>query len=428
MERLMQYIWQHRLWPATDMSTVDGRHVQVIDTGRLNTDSGPDFFNAKVRIGDQMWAGDVEIHVNASDWHRHGHDGDRAYESVILHVVGRDDTSIKRSDGQTIPQMRMPCTPDFSQSYRSLLDLAGHHLPCADEIKSMRQLDIHGWIDCLAYERLYRKAEHIGKLLADSAGDWESACYATTARGLGFGINSEPFERLALATPLRILHKHADSQLSMEAILFGQSGLLDDAPDTDAYVDLLKREYAFLSNKFALKRPHSPGWKMSRMRPPNFPHRRIAFLVALLFGGFRLMSRITGATSIEDARRLFSVELTGYWASHYTFGCGLDSGSAAVLGRGSIDTLIINVAVPLLHAYGCATGNLAMSDRAVEFLHNLGPEQNSVTRMFKENGLPCDDAFTSQALIQLRREYCEAKKCLFCRIGHRYLSQKTKRT
>lgn len=427
MERLMQYIWQHRLWPSEDMSTVDGERVQVIDPGRLNTDSGPDFFNAKIRIGRDMWAGDVEIHVNASDWHRHRHDGDPAYESVILHVVGRDDTQIKRHDGRVIPQMRMPCAPDFSQSYNKLVeDASSFRLPCKNEIKSMPPVKIHSWLDSLAFERLYRKSDRIETLLKESSGDWESACYVTMARGLGFGLNSEPFERLALATPLRILHKHCDSQLSMEAMLFGQSGLLDNANDDEAYVGLLKREYAFLANKFSLKKPVQLGWKMSRMRPPNFPHRRIAFLAALLFGGFRLMSRIASATSLEDARKLFAVELTGYWASHYTFGSAMESHTPTALGRSSVDTLIINVVVPMLYAYGCAVDNAGLTNLATSMLQGLGPEQNSVVRLFKEHGIECDNAFTSQALIQLRREYCEAKKCLFCRIGHQYLSIRSK--
>lgn len=427
MERLMQYIWQHRLWPSEDMSTVDGERVQVIDPGRLNTDSGPDFFNAKIRIGRDMWAGDVEIHVNASDWHRHRHDGDPAYKSVILHVVGRDDTQIKRHDGRVIPQMRMPCAPDFSQSYNKLVeDASSFRLPCKNEIKSMPPVKIHSWLDSLAFERLYRKSDRIEALLKESSGDWESACYVTMARGLGFGLNSEPFERLALATPLRILHKHCDSQLSMEAMLFGQSGLLDNANDDEAYVGLLKREYAFLANKFSLKKPVQLGWKMSRMRPPNFPHRRIAFLAALLFGGFRLMSRIASATSLEDARKLFAVELTGYWASHYTFGSAMESHTPTALGRSSVDTLIINVVVPMLYAYGCAVDNAGLTNLATSMLQGLGPEQNSVVRLFKEHGIECDDAFTSQALIQLRREYCEAKKCLFCRIGHQYLSIRSK--
>ena len=426
MERLMQYIWQHRLWPKEEMSTVDGRRVHVIDPGRLNTDAGPDFFNAKIRIGSDMWAGDVEIHVNASDWHRHRHDGDPAYNSVILHVVGRDDMAIKRSDGQTIPQMRMPCSPSFSNSYNRLVAESQYALPCRDEIRRMEPVKLHSWIDSLAYERLYKKAERIEALLKANSGDWESACYITVARALGFGPNSEPFERLAMSTPLRMLHKHSDSRLSMEAMLFGQSGLLDGAVTDDAYVELLKREYAFLANKFSLKKPVSLGWKMARMRPPNFPHRRIAFLAALLFGGFRLMARITSTSSVDEARKLFAVELSGYWASHYTFGGGLEHHTPAAVGRSSVDTLIINAVVPMIHAYACYIDNQKMAGMAVDMLHQINSEQNSVVRMFKDNGIDSPDAFTSQALIELRREYCETRKCLYCRIGHQFLSNKSK--
>ena len=251
----MQYIWQHRLWPATDMFTVDGRKIHVIDPGRLNTDSGPDFFNAKIYIDGRLWAGDVEIHVRATDWHRHGHD-------------------VTRPDGQTIPQMRMPCAPDFHIRYSQLVDAPAASLPCASHIAKLSRLHLSDWMSSLAYERLYAKTDRIDTILSRLSGDWESACYITIARALGFGINGDPFERLALSMPLNIVGKHSDSLIAIEALLFGQSGLI--APSDDPYVCQLQREYAFLCHKFGLKAPQSLGWKMARMRPANFPHRRIA--------------------------------------------------------------------------------------------------------------------------------------------------------
>ncbi len=426
MERLMQYIWQHRLWLQADMRTVDGLPVQVIDAGQLNTDSGPDFFNAKIKIGGRMWAGDVEIHVRASDWHRHGHDGNKAYDSVILHVVDRDDTVIRRSNGEAIPQMRMPCSPVFHQSYNRLVDRADRELPCAQRISDIPPIYITDWISTLAYERLHSKATHILELLKRFAGDWESVCYVVVARGLGFGVNGDMFERLALSLPLSFIGKHSDSLPAIEGLLFGQSGLLDAADKSDGYVASLQREYEFLSHKFGLKRPESLIWKMSRMRPANFPHRRIAILAAMLHGGFRMLSRVLDIDNSDRAMELFQPELTGYWLNHYCFGAPT-SRRLGSLSRSSVTGLVINVVVPLQFAYATAHGNLALADRSVELLQSLPPEHNTITDMFNHAGIKTDDAFCTQAVIQLRRQYCEQRKCLFCRIGHRMLAAKARR-
>ena len=246
MERLMQYVWQHRLLETTDMVTVDGRKVTVIDPGRLNTDAGPDFFNAKIKLGEAMWAGDIEIHVRASDWHRHRHDGDRAYDSVVLHVVDRDDTAVRRHNGEIIPQMVMKCEPEFHIRYHELVDRADIDLPCAEEIKTLDSLRLTDWLTSLAYERIYSKAAHIEELLARYTGDWEQTCYVILARALGFSTNSEPMERLAMSLPLHFLRKHSDSQLTMEALFFGQGGFLDNAPKTDPYVEELIRELSLI--------------------------------------------------------------------------------------------------------------------------------------------------------------------------------------
>lgn len=224
MERLMQYVWQHRLIPGHGLATVDGRRVKVIDQGRLNTAPGPDFFNAKIEIDGKMWAGDVEIHVRASDWHRHGHDRDAAYDSVILHVVDRDDTMIHRRNGEVIPQMALRCAADFGDSYRRLTDLAaGPVLACKGAIGDVPQVYLTDWIASLAAERLHEKADRIRALMERFQGDWTRAVFVTVARALGFGNNSQPFELLALSVPLKILFKHADSILAIEALLFGQS-------------------------------------------------------------------------------------------------------------------------------------------------------------------------------------------------------------
>lgn len=289
MERLMQYVWQHRLALRPGMTTVDGRRLTVLDPGTLNTNSGPDFFNAKIRIADHTWVGDVEIHVRASDWHRHGHDGDPAYDSVVLHVVDCDDTPISRSNGETIPQFAMKCEPEFHRRFTDLTGRAESELPCSPGIPQMPAPHLRSWLDALAFERVQEKAARISNILERSSGDWETACYVTVARSLGFGANGDPFQRLAMSVPLRVVGRHSDSLAAIEALLFGQSGLLDEAPAAgDGYVQRLRTDYAFFTAKFGLRAPRPMLWK-KRMRPAGLPHRRIALLAAMLHGGFRMM-------------------------------------------------------------------------------------------------------------------------------------------
>lgn len=417
----MQYVWQHRLWLQSDMHTVDGRRVQVIDPGLLNTDAGPDFFNAKLSIDGRMWAGNVEIHVRASDWHRHGHHNDPAYDTVILHVVDRDDAVIRRSGGEVIPQLRMPCSGDLNGFYNSLVSRAGIDLPCVDTIASLSPLHVNAWIDALAFERIYSKVERIQNLLERFSGDWEQTCYVTLARCLGFGKNNDAFERLALAVPLAFVRKHADNLQAVEAMLFGQAGFLEGRM-VDDYSYGLQREYEFLCLKFGLKRPEALGWKMSRMRPATLPTRRIALLAALLSTeGFRMLRHIISVTDLDSACKLFIPELSQYWKYRYGFGPAQPTTMVA-LSRSSALIIVINVVVPLMMAYGNAHSDSSLTDRAVELLQSVPAERNSVVTLFEEAGIKVRDAFTSQALIQLRREYCEARKCLFCRFGHRMLS------
>lgn len=425
MEGLMHYIWEHRLWPAGELRTVDGLPVSVLDPGRHNGDSGPDFFNAKVRIGGKTWAGNVEIHVRASDWHRHRHDKDGAYDSVILHVVDKDDAIVRRSNGEVIPQLRMPCNPEFGKQYEMLTCRADIDLPCAAEIDRMDRIILADWLTALAYERLYEKTDRIEGLLKRFSGDWEQTTYVTIARALGFGINAAPFEMLALSTPLLFLGKHSDDDLAIEAILFGQSGLLETARE-DRYAETLKREYRFMASKFGLKPLDPSMWKMSRTRPANLPHRRIATLAAMLTGGFRMFRRVASCRDAEEARALFKPHLSAYWQNHYIFGPESPQVTGE-LSRSSTGLLVINAIVPLLHAYGISQGKEDMCERAIDMLCALPSESNTIVTAFDRAGIKAKDALTSQALIQLRRAYCEQRKCLFCRIGHRLLAAKARR-
>lgn len=422
MEKLMQYVWKHRLWRSEDMVTNTGKKVRVVDPGLLNTDAGPDFFNAKIEIDGHMWVGNVEMHYRATDWKRHHHDSDKAYDSVILHVVAKDDAPVRRTNGELIPQLVLEVSPQFNADYASLVG-ATIEVPCATKIKQVPHLTIVEWVEGLAFERLHGKVERIHQLLDSFNGSWEDVCYVTLARNFGFGINNDAFERLARRTPLRLLGKHSDSVLQIEALLFGQAGMLDaQKPGMDSYYNQLCTEYAFLSNKFQLTPMERESWKLFRIRPQNFPYRRIAMLAKFIEGGFRMMNRILETEGEKEMRALFEVELSGYWTKHYTFGKPNER-ATATLSRSSIDIILINTVAPLLYAYGELTGNYEMTDKAIKLLEDLRAESNSIVSHFVAYGIDCPDALTSQALVQLKREYCDARKCIYCKIGHHLLSK-----
>lgn len=422
MEKLMQYVWKHRLWRSEDMVTNTGKKVRVVDPGLLNTDAGPDFFNAKIEIDGHMWVGNVEMHYRATDWKRHRHDSDKAYDSVILHVVAKDDAPVRRTNGELIPQLVLEVSPQFNADYASLVG-ATIEVPCAEKIKQVPHLTIVEWVEGLAFERLHGKVERIHQLLDSFNGSWEDVCYVTLARNFGFGINNDAFERLARRTPLRLLGKHSDSVLQIEALLFGQAGMLDaQKPGMDSYYNQLCTEYAFLSNKFQLTPMEKESWKLFRIRPQNFPYRRIVMLAQFIEGGFRMMNRILEAEGEKEMRALFEVELSGYWTKHYTFGKPNER-ATATLSRSSIDIILINTVAPLLYAYGELTGNYEMTDKAIKLLEDLRAENNSIVSHFVAYGIDCPDALTSQALVQLKREYCDARKCIYCKIGHYLLSK-----
>lgn len=422
MEKLMQYVWQHLLFDMSQLTTTDGRHLQIIDAGRLNTDAGPDFFNAKIRIDGCLWVGNIEIHRLASDWMRHGHHTDEAYDSVILHVVEQDDARVCRTNGEVIPQFVLRPAPTLRYDYERLTDNAPA-LPCGEQLSGIDSFFITDWLSSLSFERLQSKSKRIAMWHDLYRGNWEEVCYVTLSRNMGFGINGDAFERLARSLPLAFLRKQADSLFQIEAFLLGQAGLLEGERPQDKYYTQLAGEYAFLQNKFGLMAPLSLStWKFSRLRPQNFPHRRLAMLAHYIYGGFSLFARLCDATTIDELRKLFQVQLSGYWATHYTFDA-VTPGATTVLGMSAIDIILINTVAPLLYSYGIYVGNDLYVDRAQMIWESLRPEQNSIIRRFAAIGIEARNAFESQALIQLYNEYCMTKKCLYCRIGHKLLAK-----
>lgn len=424
MEKLLQYAWQHRLWRPDSMTLCDGRRVEVLDPGWLNTDSGPDFFNAKIRIDNCEWAGNIEIHVKASDWYRHGHQNDPAYDSVIMHVVANDDMAVRRSDGVTIPQLRVDFDASVLDFYDRLERSGTLDLFCAPAVADLPAIYLTDWLDSLFYKRMTTKADRFRAYLQATGGDWERAFFVALTRSLGFGKNSELLERTALSVPLSVLRKHADSRLMLEAILLGQAGLIPAEPLTD-YAVTLRREYDFLARKFSLIPIPNPAWQTGRMRPHNLPARRLATLAALLNRGDSLFSRILNAPDIGALRSAFDVALTGHWASSFN----VDSSEKLVahdrqaLTDEAVNLIVINAVAPAIFSWAEDRGDEALSDRLMSLLESLPPEDNSKVRIFTKAGIACPDAFHSQALIELRTSYCELRRCLYCRFGARMLKK-----
>jgi len=420
-ESILHYVWQHKLFTSHDLVTTDGEQVEVIDVGKYNTDAGPDFFNAKIRIGETLWAGNLEIHTRSSDWEKHNHHIDKAYDSVILHVVDAADGDVYRIDGERIPQMVLVYPKHIEVNYEQLIN-DQKWIPCADKIGSVPSIFIQSWKNALLTERLEQKMQTITDLLIEKNQHWEEAFYITLARNFGFGTNSQAFEGLAKSLPLSALGKHKDNQFQLEALLFGQAGLLtEDA--VDEYASKLKQEYEFLRSKFSLQPLNDSQWKLLRLRPDNFPHVRIAQFAALIHSSSKLFSKIIENPNIDYLRSVFACEPSTYWQTHYLFTAESPKKSKK-LGVRSINGILINTVVPFLFCYAHQKNIQELKDKALQLLEQVPSEVNSVVTGWQKLGISTDSAYDSQALLQLKKHYCDEKKCLRCRIGHKVMTTK----
>ncbi len=418
-ESILHYIWQHKLFTPHSLQTTEGEKVEIIDVGKINTDAGPDFFNAKIKIGETLWAGNVEIHTRASDWKNHNHQADQAYNSVILHVVKKADMDIFRLDGEKIPQIELIYPQHIEENYEKLI-AEQKWIPCAEKIGNVPAIFIQSWKTTLLTERLEQKMNAISQLLDNNNQHWEEAFYITLARSFGFGTNSQAFEALAKSLPLSALGKHKNNILQIEALLFGQAGLLTEQM-SDEYSFQLKKEFDFLKAKFNLQPLKPEQWKLLRLRPDNFPHIRIAQFAGLIHGSSKLFSRIVEQPEIKYLNELFTCETSDYWKTHYLFGHE-STQRTKKFGKTSINSILINTVIPFLFCYASQKGMQELKDKALQLLELLPAEQNAVITGWKSIGLQAENAFDSQALLQLKKYYCDDKKCLRCRIGHKVLT------
>jgi hypothetical protein len=418
-ESILHYVWQNKLFTARNLATTDGETVEIIDVGRINTDAGPDFFNAKIKIGNTLWAGNVEIHTCSSDWNKHNHQGDKAYDSIILHVVSSADIDVYRIDGTKIPQLVLKFPQEIETNYEQLFSRQ-KWVPCADKIDSVPAIFVQSWKNALLTERLEQKMNAIERLLEENNQHWEEAFYIKLARSFGFGANSDAFESLAKSLPVSILGKHKDQLFQLEAMLFGQADLLELEEDDD-YSARLKKEYDFLRSKYGLVPMDSSQWKMLRLRPDNFPHVRIAQFAALVHSSTKLFSKMVENPNLEYLKGLFECETSLYWKTHYLF-ASPSASQIKRLGRQSIHGIIINTVVPSLFCYASHKGNDDLKDKTLQILEQLPAEHNSIISGWKDHGLKAENAFDTQALLQLKKQYCDERKCLRCRIGHKVLT------
>jgi len=418
-ESILHYIWQHKLFTAHDLRTTEGEVVEVIDVGQYNTDAGPDFFNAKIRIGETLWAGNIEIHTNSTDWNKHNHQSDKAFDSVILHVVDLADVDIFRMDGTKIPQLELNYSKSIEINYNQLIS-EQKWIPCADKIAFVPSVFIQSWKNALLTERLESKMSAITDLLNANNQHWEEAFYITLARNFGFGTNSQAFESLAKSLPLSALGKHKDQLLQLEALLFGQAGLLNE-DEPDEYAVKLKQEYEILRAKFSLQPMDGSRWKLLRLRPDNFPHVRIAQFARLIHTSSKLFSKIVENPDSDYLRGMFACEPSTYWETHYLFK-NESTKKSKKLGIQSINGILINTVVPFLFTYAYQKNIQDLKDKALQLLEQIPGERNSITSGWQNLGLKIESAYDSQALLQLKKQYCDEKKCLRCRIGLKVLT------
>jgi len=420
MEQLLHYVWKHKIFPLKELKTTTGQQVEVIDTGLANTDAGPDFFNAKLKLDGVLWIGNIEIHERSSDWFKHGHHADAGYNSVILHIASEIDMEISRSNGERIPQIQLICPEAVRTNYKELLETDSYP-PCYRIIPSLPPFTAHSWMTALQMERFEQKATLLNERLKRCQGNWEDAFFITLARNFGFGLNGDAFETWAHQLPFRAVDKHRNDLFQIEAIFFGQAGILEDS-DGDGYYLRLKKEYTYLQHKFGLIPMDASLWRFLRLRPANFPHIRIAQLACLYHRAYGLLSRIMETETLQGVRDILKGGTSEYWLTHYTFG-GSSPSRPKTLSNTSLDLLIINTVVTFLYAYGLHKGNRVLCARAGSFLEELKAENNYITRMWEQCGMKASNAADSQALIQLKKEYCDKKKCLYCRIGYEYLKR-----
>lgn len=424
-EAFLHYIWKYKKFELSNAKTTDNKAISLVSSGQHNEqESGPDFFNAKLKIGDQLWAGNVEIHLKASDWYAHGHETDPAYDNVILHVVWENDIEIFRKDNTSIPTLELSSRikPDTLLNYQNLLENNPQKwINCEPDFPEFSDFEINNWLERIYVERLEQKAETIIDLLKKSANNWEEVLFKLFAKNFGLNVNGDAFLSMADSTPFHVIQKLTSSPLQLEALLFGQAGMLEDEIE-EAYFFQLKKEYQFIVQKFNLNNTHLLPVKYFRLRPDNFPTIRLAQLASLYSSKKKLFSSIIKARTTSELYDLLQANTSEFWQTHYTFQKESRKKKKG-LTKNFMDLLIINTVVPIQFCYSKFQGN-AEEEKTITLIKSVLAETNhTISKFNKIRPKTAINAMDSQALIHLKKNYCDKNKCLHCALGLKLLQK-----
>ena len=423
-EDLLHFIWKYKKLPLEGLVTSKNESVGIVNVGTHNHLTGPDFFNAQVRINGQLWAGNVEIHVKSSDWYAHNHEKDQNYNNVILHVVWEEDIAVFRSDNSEIPTLELKnyISDKLLGAYQDLFDKQGvRFINCEKDIGQVDSFIRQNWFERLFFERLERKSNFVFTLLKDSKNDWEKVFFILLLKNFGLKINGEAFLSLAKALDFSVVRKLQHDQSRLESVLYGMSHLLDENTITDEYYIRLKTEYRYLQYKFSLEEEGVQKPEFFKLRPPNFPTIRLSQLASLYHKHQNLFGRVMNATTLEEIYTIFDVAASHYWDDHFTFSKSSRKG-VKKLTKKFIDLLIINTIMPIKFCYTQHLNEDA-NETIAAIASAIGKEENSIVSNFYKHGVSVENAMESQGVLQLYNEYCTQNKCLQCVIGTGLLTQ-----
>jgi len=421
-EDFLHYLWKLKKIDFSGLISTDNEEVTILDFGSYNTDSGPDFFNAKVKINDTIWAGNIEMHVYSSDWIKHKHHHDQAYKNVILHVVYEEDIKIKSNTGTKLPtiELKNRIFKNDLKNYK-LLKFNKNWIPCEKAIGQVSSLSIENALEKALINRLINKSEHLKSILDDKQNNWDEAFYIFLARYFGMKTNSDAFEALAKKLPYKIILKEKDDLNKIEALLFGQAGMLNEL-FVDEYPLFLKNEYEHLKNKYNLAPVPTSIWKFSKLRPLNFPTIRISQFANILFNQNHIFRNVFECNNIDCLIKIFKTQTSQYWENHFIFD-EQSINKKKSIGKKSIEVLIINTVVPALFYFGYINNETLYKEKAIDLLINLPAENNSIINKWKNLNININSAFDSQALLELKQNYCDKKRCLECPIGYEIMNK-----
>lgn len=419
-EEFLHHLWKNQLFLQEDLRTVQNHALEIITPGTHNTDAGPDFLNARIKLNNIIWAGNIEIHCDSTQWTKHGHHKNKAYDNVVLHVVANHNANASNTRGEIIPTFILPVPKNLEDSFKNLMSASGK-IPCSGKQHIAAPIDWKMWLDRMCIERLEEKSEFVYTLLSQNQQNWEVCLYQMIARSFGFNTNSLPFEMLARLTPYQLISKYHENLFQLEALLYGQAGFLHEKP-ADTYMQKLTAEYQYLQKLHGLKSIDKHLWRFMRLRPGNFPIIRLAQFASFLHHTNHLVSSLTDCDKLQNLQKIFQYPVSEYWKNHYTFGKEGKSSTKSISTESS-NILLINAFIPFLFVYGKETARPELCQRSLELLETLPVEKNAVTKHWEKLQIHAANAAQSQALIQLSKKYCTERKCLYCQVGNSILLQ-----